>query len=125
MSFDVWAHNLPSIEIYGSEGSMAVPNPNTFRGPVLLRRAGCGRVERGSAFTQYADVERGIGVADMASAIRNGRAHRASGELAMHALEVMLAVDEASASGRHVAIKSSVARPELLPLGLLPGHVAL
>ena len=61
----------------------------------------------------------------MASAIRNGRAHRASGELAMHALEVMLAVDEASASGRHVAIKSSVARPELLPLGLMPGRVEL
>ena len=124
MSFDVWAHNLPSIEIYGSEGSMAVPNPNTFRGPVLLRRAAAEEWSE-VPLSHSTDVERGIGVADMASAIRNGRAHRASGELAMHALEVMLAVDEASASGRHVAIESSVARPELLPLGLLPGHVAL
>src|SRR5438093_11346533 len=39
-SFDVWAHSLPRIEIYGSEGSLAVPDPNTFGGPVRLRRAG-------------------------------------------------------------------------------------
>ena len=124
MSFDVWAHNLPRIEIYGSEGSLVVPDPNRFSGPVLLRRAGAEDWSE-IPLSHSAEVGRGIGVADMASAIRNGRAHRASGELAMHALEVMLAVDEASASGRHVAIKSSVARPELLPLGLLPGHVAL
>ena len=124
MSFDVWAHNLPRIEIYGSEGSMVVPDPNTFRGPVLLRRAAAEEWSE-VPLSHSTDVERGIGVADMASAIRNGRAHRASGELAMHALEVMLAVDEASASGRHVTIESSVARPELLPLGLMPGRVEL
>ncbi len=124
MSFDVWAHNLPRIEIYGSEGSMVVPDPNTFRGPVLLRRAAAEEWSE-VPLSHSTDVERGIGVADMASAIRNGCAHRASGELAMHALEVMLAVDEASASGRHVSIETSVARPELLPLGLLPGRVAL
>ena len=124
MSFDVWAHNLPHIEIYGSEGSLVVPDPNRFSGPVLVRRAGAEEWSE-IPLSHSADVGRGIGVADMANAIRIGRAHRASGELAMHALEVMLAVDEASASGRHVAIKSSVARPELLSLGLMPGRVEL
>ena len=124
MSFDVWAHNLPHIEIYGSEGSLVVPDPNRFSGPVLVRRAGAEEWSE-IPLSHSADVGRGIGVADMANAIRNGRAHRASGELAMHALEVMLAVDEASASGRHVAIKRSVARPELLSLGLMPGRVEL
>ena len=124
MSFDVWAHNLPRIEIYGSEGSLVVPDPNRFGGPVLLRRAGAEAWSE-IPLSHSAEVGRGIGVADMASAIRNGRAHRASGELAMHALEVMLAVDEASACGRHMAIESSAARPELLPLGLMPGRVEL
>ncbi len=124
MSFDVWAHNLPHIEIYGSEGSLVVPDPNRFGGPVLLRRAGAEAWSE-IPLSHSAEVGRGIGVADMANAIRNGRAHRASGELALHALEVMLAVDEASACGRHMAIESSVARPELLPLGLLPGQVVL
>ena len=124
MSFDVWAHNLPRIEIYGSEGSLVVPDPNRFGGPVLLRRAGAEAWSE-IPLSHSAEVGRGIGVADIANAIRNGRAHRASGELAMHALEVMLAVDEASACGRHVAIESSVARPELLPPGLMPGRVEL
>lgn len=124
MSFDVWAHNLPRTEIYGTEGSLAVPDPNTFRGPVLLRREGADEWSD-IPLTHSDKVERGIGVADMASAIRRGRPQRASGDLALHALEVMLAVDEASASGRRMHIESSVERPALLPTGLRPGQVEL
>ncbi len=39
-SFDVWAHNLPRIEIYGSEGTLSVPDPNTFGGPVKVKLGG-------------------------------------------------------------------------------------
>ena len=124
MSFDVWAHTLPRMEIYGTEGSLAVPDPNTFRGPVLLRREGA-EAWSDIPLTHSDKVERGIGVADMASAIKRNRPHRASGELALHALEVMLAVEEASASGHHVNIESSVDRPALLPTGLRPGQVEL
>jgi len=41
-SFDVWAANLPRIEIYGSEGSLSCPDPNTFGGPVRLSGRGVG-----------------------------------------------------------------------------------
>ena len=41
-SFDVWAHGLPCIEIYGTEGSLKVPDPNGFGGPVLVRKPGQG-----------------------------------------------------------------------------------
>ncbi len=124
MSFDVWSHNLPRIEIYGTEGSLVVPDPNTFRGPVLLRRAGAEDWSE-IPLTHSDGVERGIGVADMAGAIRQGRPHRASGDLALHALEVMLAVEQASGSGAHVTIESSVERPASLPVGLAPGRVDL
>jgi predicted dehydrogenase len=119
-SFDVWSHNLPRIEIYGSEGSMSVPDPNTFRGPVKVRRAGqdewCD-----IPLTHSAEVGRGIGVADMAYGIRSGRPHRSSGELAYHVLELMHAFHEASEAGTHIQIQSKVDRPAALPMGLMAG----
>ena len=122
MSFDVVAHNLPAIQIYGTEGSMSVPNPNTFRGPVRLRRIG-DEDWREIPLTHWDEVGRGIGVADMAYALVHGRPHRASGELAFHVLEVMQAFEEASRSGRHVEIESTCTRPAPLPTGLQPGEL--
>ena len=67
-------------------------------------------VERG-----YTVNSRGIGVADMVEAIREGRTHRASGELAYHVLDIMHAVHEASDQGKHVDLQSTCERPEPLP----------
>jgi predicted dehydrogenase len=119
-SFDVWAHNLPRIEIYGSEGTLSVPDPNGFGGEVRIRRAGQD-VWSSVPLTHDPDVQRGIGPADMAYAIQSGRAHRASGELAYHALDIMVALEEASATGQHIVLTSSCARPAPLPLGLMKG----
>jgi hypothetical protein len=66
---------------------------------------------------------RGIGVADMAAAIDAGRPHRASGELAMHVLDVMLAFEESSRAGRAVAVGTSCDRPAPLPMGLRDGEL--
>jgi predicted dehydrogenase len=119
-SFDVWAHNLPRIEIYGSEGSLNVPDPNRFTGPVKVRRAGA---EDWSdvPLTHSDQVGRGIGVADMAYALRSGRTNRTSGDLAYHVLDLMHAVHDSSSSGQHVMVKSTVKRPEPLPIGLMAG----
>ncbi len=116
-SFDVWAANLPRIEIYGSEGSLSVPDPNTFGGPVRIRLAG-DQAWRDVPLTHgYTENSRGLGVADMAAALREDRPHRASGELAFHVLDVMAAFEEASTAGRHVAITSGPPRVEALPAG--------
>jgi predicted dehydrogenase len=122
MSFDVWSHTLPLIEIYGSEGTMRVPDPNDFKGPVLVRRAG-EREWSEMPLTHSDQVSRGIGVADMAYALVYGRPHRVSGALAHHVLDVMQAFDEASESGQHVAIGSTVERPAPLPTGLALGQL--
>ena len=114
-SFDVWAANLPRIEIYGSEGSLSAPDPNTFGGPVRIRLAQ-DKAWRDVPLTHgYTENSRGLGVADMAGAIREDRPHRASGELAFHVLDVMAAFEEASALGHHVAITSGPLRVEALP----------
>ena len=119
-SFDVWGHTLPRIEVYGSEGSLSVPDPNTFGGPVRLLRAG--EKEWTDVPLTHSDaVRRGVGVADMAAAIRDGRPHRASGELAYHALDVMHSFYDASAEGRTVTLASTCPQPEALPVGAPEG----
>ena len=120
MSFDIWSHNLPRIEIYGTEGSMVVPDPNRFDGQVLVKRAGA-KEWSNIPLTHSDTVSRGIGVADLAYAIRSGRKVRPSGELAYHVLDVMCAFDEASKAGEHVQIQSTVDKPKPLPLGLMAG----
>lgn len=119
-SFDVWHHQLPRIEIYGSEGSLSVPDPNAFGGPVLLRRADDPQWREMPL--AYSDtVGRGIGVADLAYAARSGRPQRASGEMAYHVLEIMNALGEASDRGLHINLQSTCDQPAPLPLNLPAG----
>jgi predicted dehydrogenase len=113
-SFDIYSHTLPWIEIYGTEGTLRVPDPNTFGGPVYVRRF---RAEEWSAIPLLKDFpnnSRGLGVTDMAEAIGEGRPHRASGELAYHVLDVMHGIHDASASGQYYNVQSTCVRPEPL-----------
>jgi predicted dehydrogenase len=124
-TFDVWSANLPRLEIYGTEGSLSLPDPNTFGGPVRVRLKQKSEWEDVPLSHIYTENSRGLGVADMAAAMRTGRPHRASGELAFHVLDIMQAIHEASDQGRHIELTSTVMRPAMLPLGLRPGHVDL
>jgi predicted dehydrogenase len=121
-SFDVYSHNLPRIEIYGSEGSLSVPDPNIFGGPVRVRRAGAEAWSE-IPLTHSSEVGRGIGVADMAYALQCGRPHRASGALTYHVLDVMHSIVDASAAGKHVYLESTCDRPAPLPLNLRRGQL--
>lgn len=120
-SFDVWAAEVPRIEIYGTEGTLSVPDPNNFGGPVQVRRAGAKEWSTIPLTHGYTENSRGIGVADLAHALRSGRPHRASGDLAYHVLDLMYAFLESSEAGHHIELTSSCARPDPLPLGLQPG----
>jgi predicted dehydrogenase len=121
-SFDVWHATLPRIEIYGSEGSLSVPDPNIFGGVVRVRRAGAAEWSAVPLLFD-AEVGRGIGVADLAYAISTGRSQRASAELAYHVLDTMLAVEESSQQGQYITLDSGCPRPASLPLGLLRGEL--
>jgi predicted dehydrogenase len=128
-SWDVWKHTRHAIELYGTEGSILNPDPNFFGGTVLCsvrdgewqdvpiegrpfglptRKAGGGRM-----LSDY----RMAGVFDMAAAIVSGRPHRANGELALHVLEVMEALEVSAAQDRRIKIESRCARPEPVPHG--------
>ena len=117
MSFDVWQANLPKIEIYGSEGTLGVPDPNMFEGPVHLWQHESREWREMPLASEFVEDWRGLGVADMAYAVRDGRPHRANGSLAYHVLDIMHAVHDASREGRHVELASRCERPEPLRAG--------
>jgi predicted dehydrogenase len=111
-TFDVQASGLPWIEIYGTKGTISAPDPNTFGGPVKLRRTDDKEWEEIPITRPYATNSRGIGLAGMAEALRTGAPHRASGELAYHVLDLMFAIHEASDRGCHVDVESTCVRPQ-------------
>lgn len=125
ISFDVHRHGHSPIELYGTEGSMKVPDPNTFGGPIEVFTPTTGEWKPQAFSHPYAENMRSIGAADLAYSIlsRKPRAHRANGELAYHVLEVMHAFEASSKSGAHVAIKSKPTQPKALPLGLIAGYL--
>ena len=118
-SFDVWASGIPWMEVYGTEGTLSVPNPNTFRGPVRLQR---GRGEWEEVLLDHPEGGRGIGVAEMADALRNGRRSRVDAAMANHVLDVMHAVHESSDDGRHVELWTTCDGPDPVPPGLPLGR---
>ena len=122
-SFDVWGHSLPPIEIHGTTGSLSVPDPNTFGGPVKIRAAGEREWHDVPLTHGYEKQYRGLGVADMAYALQSGRAHRANGELTYHVLDTMHAFHDASDAGQHVSLHSTCAQPSALPVGLAEGQL--
>lgn len=109
-SFDVQSHQLPHIEVYGTEGTISVPDPNGFGGPVKLWKAG-GEWEDAPLVSADVSNLRGLGLRDWAI---NG-VPRASGEIGLHVLETMEAILESAQGERFVELES---RPALPPIRL-------
>jgi predicted dehydrogenase len=125
MSFDVWAGRLPRIEVYGTSGSLSVPDPNGFGGQVSIFRAGAEDWAPVAEAGGYRDAARGYGVSDLASALAAGTAHRASGELAYHVLDVMECLLSAAATGRATDVASTCDRPAPVPAGARPDRMTI
>lgn len=114
-SFDVQAHTLPHIQVYGTEATLTCPDPNGFGGQIL-RGKGSEWSEVPNQFPN-AGNGRSLGLSDMADAIVTFRPHRASGELAAHVLDIMHAAHESAETGSAVVLSGGV-QPKAMPLGL-------
>ena len=123
-SFDVWSSQVPRIEIYGDEGTLSVPDPNTFGGPVLIRKAGEDDW-RGLELTHtnYTSNMRGLGVADIAHALQSGRPHRASAKQALHVLDAMETSLVAAEQRQFLDLTTTTEIPALLDSKLAEGKL--
>ena len=119
-SFDVKASRYRNIEIYGTEATLSVPDPNTFGGPVKFRGILHDDWREVALATPNIPQQRGIGLADMLSAQRAGRPHRASGELSLHVLELMTGALRASDEGRRIDLTTTCSRPAPMRFDLPP-----
>lgn len=116
-SFDIRGARLPFIEVYGTEGTLSIPDPNGFGGHVQLRRAGSHEWQDIPLTHGHTQNSRGIGAADMAHAQRSGRPHRANGDMACHVVDIMQAIHDASREGRHIELSTTCERPAPLNPG--------
>ncbi len=133
MSFDVWDSETPRLEIYGEDGTICIPDPdpvygaNRFEGEVWYRTRETSRwtykprvqglddwlvAENSHGFNEDS---RGLGLLDLAYAIRDGRPARASGETAHHVFEIMSGILESPKSGTYQAMESTCRIPDPLP----------
>ncbi len=126
MSWDIFRHSNQPLELHGTEGSLRLPDPDTFGGSVAIS-------ERGNPWREIATDQsihgrlnwpynapdranyRMLGVADLAQSLRNGAKPRASGDLALHVLDIMEAILDAGESGKPVDIAPSSCQPAALP----------
>jgi len=116
-SFDVYGSVLPRIEVYGTRGSLIVPDPNTFGGEVLLKQYFDKEFHTYPLITKYSENSRGYGVWDMAACLIEGRKDTcANGAMALHVLEIMESIQKSSEEHRELPLRSSCARPRSVAL---------
>lgn len=138
-SFDIWDSHLPRIEIYGTEGTLSINDadplagPNLFEGKIHLRRKDESdwngfpmELPRREA-TPWKEIpvtygyntnSRALGLADMCYALQSGRKHRANGDMAYHALEIMHGIHDAAQSGTYHVMESTCVQPAPMPVNL-------
>ena len=120
-SWDVWANDHPTMELYGTEGSMNLPDPNWFGGRLTITEHSGDPIEKTwdhpfavPNFEKAHANYRGAGLADMVAAISAGRPHRCCSAFATHVVEVMTAILEAGETGQVITLTTTCDRPEAM-----------
>lgn len=120
-TFDVYYDNQAALEIYGTKGTLRVPDPNGFGGPVMLLRPEDGVFREMPLVFGYKGNSRGLGLADMAKALRAGRSMRAGSEQTLHVLEIMTAFEKSSREGRFINLETEYERKAPMNQECIPG----
>lgn len=122
-TFDVWASKAPCIEIYGTLGTLMVPDPNGFDGPVYLRTANSLEFKEIPLTHMYHENSRALGLSDLAAHIGTDELHRANCELTCHVLEIMSAFHISSDKNEYYKMTTTCERPKPLAQDLVVGTV--
>ncbi|MGI6010121.1 MAG: Gfo/Idh/MocA family protein [Ruminococcus sp.] len=140
VSFDVWDSEQPRMELYGTKATLTMlepdpcSGPNLFGGDVLMRtQENCRwlsmprqdemvntpwekvEVRHDHNSISHAVNSRGIGLVDLALAVQEGRKNRASGDIALHTLEVMEGILRSAREQVFVKMETDFVRPDPMP----------
>ena len=118
MNSDCILDETYGLEIYGTDGILYMGNPNEFGNPVYIKKTMSDKVEFPLTHG-YAENSRGVGAAEMAWAIVNGRKNRASKEMAFHVFELMHSIMNSAETGKVVQLESTFETPAALPAGYM------
>lgn len=120
-TFDVYYPSQARFEIYGSEGTLIVPDPNTFGGPVKLFRPEEKETRELPLVFDYKENSRGLGLADMANAIRDGRRARADYTQTFHVLEAIEGFETSGRTGAWTDLTSEYTPAPPMRKAVVPG----
>lgn len=120
-TFDAYYPEQARFEVYGTEGTMIVPDPNTFGGPIKLFRPEEREMREMPLCFDYLENSRGLGLADMAKALATGRPVRADYTQTFHVLEAMEAFETSSRTGQWVQMTSKYERHMPMQKAVLKG----
>jgi len=141
-TFDAHYTSQARFEVFGTEGTLVVPDPNTFGGPVLLFRRedmvfrgpmvdpALIKPEEISAYRGYRQIplmlgyrdnSRGLGLADMCKALETGRDFRANSVQQMHVLEILTSFSKSSAERKNIDLTTKYSRGKAMVNAAMPG----
>jgi predicted dehydrogenase len=115
-SFDVWSHQMPCIEVYGSDGTLRVPDPNGFGGAPLIWHKDAREWKEVQLTHAFFDNSRGVGVSDMANAVLNKTSFRPDSKLTVHVLDMMQSFHESAKTGKQIKLTSKCNKPAPMPI---------
>ena len=122
-SFDIYKTKQTNIEIYGTKGTLYVPDPNRFGGPIIFFNGETMKEEEYPVTFDYSENSRCLGLADLAKAIESGRASRVTSKQTFHVLEVMASIMKSAELNAPVTLTSHFEREDAmnpsLPHGIL------
>jgi predicted dehydrogenase len=108
-SFDVYTDEFCMLTIYGTEGTMKIPDPNCFGGVVKVYKEGEGWKDYPVTFP-YDGPSRGLGLADMAKCMEEGGMHRANYQQQLHVLDIMTAFERSNKAGAPIHLETPYER---------------
>ncbi len=120
-TFDVYYPTQARLEIYGSQGTLILPDPNFFGGPIRVFRPEAGKFDELPLLFDYAENSRGLGLADMAKALGTRREARAGMQQVHHVLEVLTGFERSVREGGWLTLNTRYERPQPMKKAALAG----
>ncbi len=119
-TFDFYSNEGARFEIYGTKGTIFVPDPNGFGGPVKVLRPEDGSFKEIPLMFDYKENSRALGLADMAKSLETGRPFRCSYKQTLHVLEILTSFQKSSDLGKTIDLETHFERT--IPMQNNPMH---